>query len=332
MGLLIAMPGLAPDLLESAGGSPVLPQLPALSAMLQAARRLPDASDWRSGVFQALQGSPVTDAPPAASVAAPLVPSLGADAPLCIVSPLHVVAGISRVHLPPGGCLHLEQEEAARFEEQFNRDLGGPDLQLRSAWDGWLLSAPFAAAARDAPPEELIGQPLERAAARDAAERELRRLGAEAEIWLAGHALNDQRERQRQPPINSLWFWGGARTAPLPKLARAPAMVVAAAAPDAWLGGLARHCAASVAQADAWSSDLADKDALVVLPPAHHGDTASHWRELETRWFEPVWKALGTRDLRDARLQIGGTAWQLRHFAPLAWLRPRRSWFQRVAS
>ena len=71
-------------------------------------------------------------------------------------------------------------------------------------------------AARDPAPEDLIGQPLARIAARDDAERTLRRLGAEIEIWLAGHELNREREARNLPPLNALWFWGGARVVPLP--------------------------------------------------------------------------------------------------------------------
>jgi hypothetical protein len=43
----------------------------------------------------------------------------------------------------------------------------------------------------------------------DAANPALRRLGAEIEMWLHDHAVNDARGRRGEPPVTALWLWGG---------------------------------------------------------------------------------------------------------------------------
>jgi hypothetical protein len=41
----------------------------------------------------------------------------------------------------------------------------------------------------------------------------LRRLGAEIEMWLHAHPLNERRARREAPPISTLWVWGGGEPA-----------------------------------------------------------------------------------------------------------------------
>ncbi len=334
MSLLIAMPGPALPEIETdvRAMRETLPALPALSAMLARARRLPVAADWRAGVLSALRGSIGAEAIPAAVVAARALPILPVGGALCFAEPLHVVAGISRVHLPPGGRLQLQSVEAGAWVEAFNREFGGPDLHLHVVTGGWLLAAPFAQSARDPAPETLIGQPLARISARDDSERALRRLGAEAEMWLAAHPLNRQREARQLPPFNNLWFWGGARVMELAPFARPPRAVLVAGEPDAWLAGLAAHCAVPLDKVAGWQGAAAASDTLLVLPSPPQGASAQHWQKLETQWFEPAARALREAGLTALRLQIGGSAWLLPDRSPLRWLRRTRPWYEQVGA
>jgi len=333
MSLLIAMPG--PQPASTAADEPVLrdslPALPELTSLLTRARRLADARDWRSGVMTALGAEQGMGFGPA-TVAARAISGLSDAVGLCFASPLHVVAGLSRVHLPPDGWLRLAAAESARWLAAFNVEFGGPDLRLHAIGANWLLEMPGAFAARDGAPEELLGLPLERTAARDDAERALRRLGAEVEIWLADHELNRAREARGLPSINSLWFWGGARAGQVAPLTNAPRAIMVDGEIDAWLGGLAAHCAVSVAPAQDWHSLPLGQDALLVLAPPRTGGSGEHWRSLETRWLQPAAHALRNRDLPALRLQIGATAWQLPDPSPLRWLRRRRPWYLQVAA
>lgn len=327
MTLLIAMPG--PPLPEGGPAAGVsLPELPALTRLLTAARRLADASDWRAGVLRWLGAADV--AWPHAATAACNVPALGAGASLCRVAPLHVVAGISRVHLPPEGLLALGEEERAAWREAFNAEFGTADIVLHTVPGGWLLAAPFAAAARDTEPEMMQGLSLERAAAASQPERALRRLGAEIEMWLAGHALNRAREEQRQLPLNCLWFSGGVELTRRPAITRPPDVVLGPALPDPWTSGLAHHCNVPCEVAEGWVQARRSSNALVVPAAVTAVDATRQWEALEAGWFAPAWQAWRDGDLGALHLQIGASSWQLPQAAPWRWLRRRRAWWQAV--
>lgn len=333
---LIAMPGpWLPEDPADAGALAGIPELPALTHLLRRARRLHAAGDWRAGVLAAL-GAGAGVAP--VSVAARALPELAADAPLCFAAPLHVVAGMSRVHLQPGGRLVLPPSEDQAWCDAFNQEFGSGGLRLHGAapGGGWLLHAPFAPGARDAAPEALVGTALERKPAASEAERSLRRLGAEVEMWLSGHALNRAREARRQLPINAIWFWDGAKVGNLPVMSAPRAIVDASGLPDAWLAGLARHFSVTATVVRDWSHGLETGTAtagagplLIMLAP--HGDDASgqYWQMLEDNWFAPAARTLAERGIAGLRLQIGRCAFALPHRSLSRWVRwQRRSWWQ----
>lgn len=332
MTLLIALPGpRLPEAADVAAAAP--PELPSLTQLLRRARRLADATDWRAGAFASLGGDERTEA---ASVAAAALPSRAGDA-LCFAAPLHVVAGISRVHLSPGGNPAFESGEEQAFLHTFNAEFGGPDIAMHAVapGGGWLLLAPFAAAARDRPPEELAGDALAREVATDADQRELRRFGAEVEMWLAAHALNRARERRGQSPLNTLWLWGGTRAA-APAPLHDTSIVASAAAGDAWLWGVASLAGTSWQQVTHWKQlmQLVREDpasagslALVVLAPDAAGASRPYWQDLEHRWFAPALQDVTAGAVADVRLQLGRSSWQLRGQRWLRWP-TRRSWWQ----
>lgn len=327
MNLLIAMPG-PPE--PDATAPP--PELPSLTRLLVRARRLPRAADWRTGVHMALQDGAGSALEPAA-LAACALPQWPSGAALCFVTPLHVVAGISRVHLPPDGVLVLDAEEREDWRAAFNAEFGDANLQLHSAGSGWLMAASFAHAADDPAPELLLGAALERRPARDEAARALRRLGVEVEMWLATHPLNQARAGRQAPAVNSFWFWGGARAqrpAPFP---HAPRLVSGNADADPWLAGLASHCPAPL---HAGTADLQQamqqRAELIVLQPPAQLPPWEHWSRLEAQWFAPAAQALRAGALKSLRLQIGRSAWRLPDASPLRWLRRSRPWWQAVGT
>lgn len=329
MSLLIALPGLLPQ-----NNAPIerdaLPLLPGLTALLARARRLPAAANWRSGVIDALCGVGTGRAIPEIAVAARAAPLVPVGASLCFATPLHLVAGISRVHLAPDGWLRMAAAETLGWVEAFNREFGGPDLHLHAVTGGWLLAASVAQGARDAAPEDLLGEPLARVPARNQDERALRRLGAEVEIWLVDHPLNRAREVRGLLPINSLWFWGGAHVLELPPLSQPVRAMQVAGEPDAWLAGLAAHCAVPLGTAATWPLDAPATDALLVLVAPSGGPTAEHWVQLDALWFAPAAAALRRGDLPALRLQIGASRWRAPDPSPLRWLRRSRPWYQLV--
>ena len=332
---LIAIPGMPQGLVETKPAHTELPDLPGLTQLLRRATALPSSSGWRAGVLAALGAGADTAA---CAVAACAVPGLPPGSQVCFAAPLHVLAGISRVHLPPGGLLQLEPAEDNAWRAAFNAEFG-PQAQLHAAAPGgaWILVAPFAQAARDAAPESLMGEALERAPAADEAQRALRLLGAEVEMWLAAHALNREREARHEPVLNVIWFSGGARVAPVMPVAPMRG-IVSGGRPDAWLAGLSVHAKVPVTIAPDWDAALrtlddggsAHADLLVVPAPDAAGSASQYLQRLEDQWFAPLAKALEAGELDGVRLQIGERAWQVRRRPALRWLRWRRSWWQMI--
>ena len=188
---LIAMPG--PWLPEATPGhapaASALPALPVLTAVLRRARRLPDATDWRAGVLGALGAA----RPVAVAAVAARACDMPEDTALCLAAPLHLTVGISRVHLPPGGQLAPEPEEERAWCAAINAEFGGDGVvfHVAAARGGWLLQAPFAAAARAAAPETPAGATPERRPDPGSDERGLRRLAPDCERWPPAPRLND---------------------------------------------------------------------------------------------------------------------------------------------
>jgi len=324
MTFLIAMPAIAPVAGET------LPELPALTQLLQGATRLPAASDWRSGVQAALGLGEAGGAP--ALMAAHAVPGLIAGSSLCLATPVHVVAGISRMFLAPADSVALAADERESLRLAFNAEFGAADVQLHAAGTGWLLQAPFASAATDADPAGLGGAALARAAASTAPARSLRRLGAEVEMWLATLPLNAAREKRGAPPINCFWFWSGVQPVTLPPPAKTSGDLFSNLPADAWLAGLAAHCGRSLRQASGWADVRAHPQAAVILQPPELGDVRRLLPAWETAWFEPLWRDLAARQLPALRLQIGPSAWQLPAPRLTRWLRRAQPWWQAVSA
>jgi hypothetical protein len=304
------------------------PELPGLSAMLHGARRLRDAADWRSGVLAAL-AMPDADSQPMTKIAACALASLAPGAGICLALPVHVVAGTSRMFMAAPASFALDAVRREELRRAFNAEFGSADLQLHAVGSGWLLQAPFAAAASDGSPESLRGAALAREPALSTAGRSLRRLGAEVEMWLAALPFNAVRERRGEPPINSIWFWSGATTGGMPAPGRAPGALITNEEPDAWMAGLASLCGLAFRQASAWQEVRDMPGAMVILQPSL-GDAVAMLPAWESAWLEPVRRDLASRRLRGLRLQIGRSTWQLPAPRLARWFRRARPWWQMV--
>jgi hypothetical protein len=299
--------------------------------MLHEATRLPDAADYRSGVLAAL-GVPFAGARDQAQIAACAIPQLPEGAGICLGMPVHAVAGMSRMFLAEAGALRLDAAGREQLRQAFNSEFGSPDLTLHAVGTGWILQAPFAAAASDADPELLQGRALSREPAASAAGKLLRRLGAETEMWLATLPFNMARERRGDLPVNSIWFWNGTTSCAAPVPARTPAGIFSTAAADAFIAGLAACCGLPVQQAQSWQELPAAAGALVILQPAQSGDTASQLMAWDRAWLAPVRRDMATGHLTGLRLQLGATAWRLPAPRYSRWFRRSRPWWQLVSA
>jgi hypothetical protein len=151
----------------------------------------------------------------AASVAAllaqpPLPPSSSTPGGVWIASPVHLLAGISSVHLDRRGVLRLPPGDAHQLAADFAGTFG--DSQFRLAVvppSDLLLLGPYLHGVKTMEPARAVLSPLGQAQPRGDQAVALRRLMAEVEMWLHGHPINHVRARRGEPLVSSLWLWGG---------------------------------------------------------------------------------------------------------------------------
>jgi len=312
----------------AAGAQEQLPQLPALSQLLHLGRPGGRHHDWRAGLA-ADMGVPALAEVAVAQVAACAVAGLLPGGPVCMADPVHLVAGMASVHMHPSGLLSLDDVALAWLQDEFAREFGASHQQLHVAGGGMLLACEAAAAACESEPARLLGSPIETARSPDPALRALRRLGAEVEMWLAGLALNRDREHRGQLPVSALWFWGGGAGA-LPEVHSAALPWSQAFGADAWLQGCWKTLTGSSALLATRWEDLPDASSIVVASAARNSPAGvGTLSQLEEDWFAPALRDLDAGRLSALTLRIGGRRWDLGSRPRTRWLRRSRWWRSR---
>ena len=201
---------------------------------------------WRAwtarwlGLPQYARESPACVAAAALADAAALV-DFPVDRAVWLARPLHLVAGLTTLHVDRRSALRLPGAELEQLAASFGATFGGSGFDLQPLADGELLLCGPAelAAATTTEPARLLLTPMAEAMPAGEGAAALRRLSAEIEMWLHDHPLNDARLRRREPPVATLWLWGGG----FPVAARqaAPQEIAAAAfGSDAYVRGLWR--------------------------------------------------------------------------------------------
>ena len=127
-----------------------------------------------------------------------------------LATPVHLIAGLTNLHFDRRGILRLPSEDLFTFAEDFNRTFGDPDLHLEPLPNGeFLLRGPAAWSAVTTEPARALVSDLETSLPKGNAATALKRLGAELEMWLHSHPLNDARQRRGERTVSTLWLWGG---------------------------------------------------------------------------------------------------------------------------
>ena len=320
-----------PDLLplpDTALDPPALPMLDRLLAWAQA----PDiATHWRAGVAQDLGLADLATLPCAQvaawALAAPPAPGSG----VALATPVHCIAGISRVNLHPAGVLQLDTGEAHALSESFAATLGSEALQLAPLQGGFLLHGTLLGkpgGPDDGDPALLQGSTLVPHVPGNA-DPQLQRLGAEIQMWLHDHAINRQRARRGQLPITALWLWGtGSAATPV----RARATLPVALAEDPWVSGLWSAADGTVRPAVAGYDSVDAQDALAVTTVADVLIRNASLQSLETQWFQPLFEALDSRRLPSFSLRLGTHRWHVHHRRWTRYWRRTVPWWQRLAA
>lgn len=337
-----------------------LPRLPALERWLARARReaLGGDAGWRDWLLARHAPGWRAAGPAAVAARALAVPGPGtgpAASPAApvhwLATPVHFVAGLDTLRLHPAGLLRLEATEQQALASDFARVFAGSGWHLRATGRRELLLGGPPVEARTADPARWLGaEPSEGMPAGPAAGA-LKRVGAEIEMWLHQHPVNEAREARGELPATALWAWGSTGRAPpglqpAPQPGLAPGVSATAPAPrlfgeDAFLDGLARVTgAAAPGPADAAAAHglhgaapggVAGRghDVVVVLGAGElpGPEQIADW---ESAWFEPALAAHARGDWEALVLACGDALWHARRGlgGALRGLKPAAPWWE----
>jgi hypothetical protein len=132
-------------------------------------------------------------------------------------TPVHLIAGLTSLHLDRRSVLSLHEPELAQLTEDFAGVFGGSDFLLETGFCGSLLMrSRDTIDARTTEPARAVVSELQTSLPTGPNAAALRRFGAELEMWLHGHRINQQRASRGELPLSTLWLWGGGAPENIP--------------------------------------------------------------------------------------------------------------------
>jgi len=219
--------------------------LPGIECVARFGARSKLAAGWRGWLLAYIDRTDLAGVAPACIAAAALDPALiaGLPEPLMpsvtrwIATPVHLHAGLTRVHFDQRGLLRLTAAEQAILAADFAGTFGASHQTLSPLPSGeFLLSTPgVPPLATEEPGRAACGE-LDQLMPSGTAAAPLRRLLAEIEMWLHALPLNEARRSRGQLPITALWPWGAAGRIVRPEQ-RTLSEMPAGFGRDAWLAG-----------------------------------------------------------------------------------------------
>jgi hypothetical protein len=312
-------------------------RLPALESLLAMADRQPLAHGWRASLAERFATPEVAAMAPAAAAALAWLASPGLPAvQYWLATPVHYFAGLDCVHLHPDGLLQLSDSAQQALVADFGRVFGqGPwGLHALGRRELLLSGPPLAQSAQD--PAQFAGRDPAGGLPRGASAARLRGLGAEIEMWLHEHRINQERERNGELPVGALWLWGA-----LPAHAGTSAAVAATAGPGGHLYGedayaealwrLQRGPAAPLPAHFQAMARSAGGRAVVLYPTLGHAGLGAALQRFEQGWLVPALAALRARQLSAIELLAGKHSYRLCWWQLARFWRRRPAWWERLA-
>jgi hypothetical protein len=181
-------------------------------------RSIEGGGGWRPWLARWLGRDDLATVAPA--VIAAVAASAVADSTAWLVTPVHLIAGLTSLHVDRRSILRLSAADLESFAQDFNRTFGDTDLHLAPLANGeFLLRGPATLSAATTEPSRALVADLGAALPKGSYAKALKRLGAELEMWLHTHPLNEARQRRGEMPVSALWLWGGGASVqftPLP--------------------------------------------------------------------------------------------------------------------
>ena len=217
--------------------------------------------------------------------------------------PVHIKVGREGLHLVDSALFDISEDEAAGLVSALNAHFTGAGVEF-------VAPRPKRWYVKCARPASIATQSISEVAGTDVQGRlpggddalEWHGRFNEAQMLLHAHPINEAREARGEPPVNSVWFWGGGTMPAVPGQ-----HFSSVTSNDA--GAIALAAAADVAQSElpadaaAWLERHSGGDAahphLVILDELTSAvayENMQAWRtalgELEARWFAPLLAAL----------------------------------------
>jgi hypothetical protein len=178
--------------------------------------------------------SAIASAQPAADAASAIISAnsaateLPSDVTFWLATPVHLITGLTSLHLDRRSILRLPTADLQSFAHDFNRTFGESGLHLTPLAAGdFLMQGPATLTAATTEPARALVADLEASLPRGTEAKALKRLGAELEMWLHAHPLNETRRRRGELPVSTLWLWGGTSAL----AARTPILAVGGSEP-----------------------------------------------------------------------------------------------------
>jgi hypothetical protein len=311
----------------AARGAPEASRAPALERLIARAGRPSSAAVWRTEAFRAIAADGA-DPPPIAVVQLRASGDVGRYGWVAVATPVHLVAGMSTVHLAADGILDIEASEADRLTEDFNRSFGNGGARLtRGLGSGLLCVFDAPLEADTTPPEEALGGDVWAHQPRGKGSAGLRRLASEIEMWLFDHPVNAARRARGVPVINALWLWGGGAG----DAAALPVVAGWTAGADALFSAFHPRlqyppAADSSPAASGSARSAARARSGVVVVASWPGTTA--WRETEQRWLSPALEDLKAGRLERIEISAAAISFHLSARGLLKFWRRSRPWWE----
>lgn len=222
--------------------------------------------------------------------------------------PVYLHADPDRMVLAAHGDLGLQPEEAAALSQTLAEHLAeeGWRLEMRAP-ERWYVQVSEAPRLTTHSPGTILGRDIAGFLPQGQDAPHWRRVMNELQMLLHAHPVNAARESRGQPPVNSVWFWGGGR---MPQVGS-----------SAWEGvwsdallprALASHAGSAEASlpddASGWLRGLAGRHLVVIdtpWAPLRQRDVLAWFARLEAveqEWLAPALAALRAGRVRSLRL------------------------------
>jgi hypothetical protein len=278
------------------------PRARELETLLSRARRVEVTTQGRDAVLLHLFGAgTAADADvPVAPVTYALDCGVPPDGYVLRCDPVHVVADRDVLRVVAHGELRIGEQEARDIGVALNAHFAVDGLRFELPQSHrWYVLTSRDARLRTVPLRSVLGAALDAYLPQGADARRWRGWLNEMQMLLHAHPVNAAREARGEPPINSVWFWGGGR---VPQLAPKP--WAQAWGDDPFALGLAKLSSTprSGAPADAreWlDAAITPGEHLLALPAPRANDEVA---QLNARWIAPLLAAL--RESRLDRLTL----------------------------